>query len=295
MFCKARLCPFCEWRRSLAWQARLVRGLEGYAEEHPSHRALFLTLTVKNCPVAELRQTIRDMHEGWKRMTKLAAFPTDHWLRRTEITVPSPNASVAGRDNGGAGIAPRADINEEDEDPTVTERAKLAPRAAGPLLVHPHIHALLIVPASYYGRGYVKQTEWQALWQMAARLDYPPVVDIRNAYNDEHKRSERAPLSVVVNEAAKYIAKASDVIKLGPYVGELNDQLRGLRLIQASRPLSAYVRNEDITAEEMTDANEAEDSERNRVRVMARWSDGREAYEMHELDQGLGEFGDMSY
>jgi plasmid rolling circle replication initiator protein Rep len=277
-FCNRRLCPFCEWRRSLAWQARLHRGLERYAADHPTDRALFLTLTVKNCPVAELRQTIRDMHEGWKRMTKLAAFPGDHWLRRTEITVPSPEITVP-REIPSLDIDfPAADHGRENNDPTDTPRARLAARMAGPLLVHPHMHVLLMVPASYFGAGYVRQTEWQAMWQMSARLDYPPVVDVRTAYSEEHTSRDRVPLGKVVKEAAKYISKASDVVKLGPYVAELHWQIRGLRLIQSSRAFSSYVKNEEPEKKELLDSLEEASPTSCFQEAFAHWSDAQEAY-----------------
>ena len=84
--CNRRLCPFCEWRRSRAWRRRFFEGLPKFHEDFPTHRAIFLTLTVKNCPVDELRTTINEMHRAWKRMTQRSFFPTKFWFRRTEVT-----------------------------------------------------------------------------------------------------------------------------------------------------------------------------------------------------------------
>ena len=44
--CNTRLCPFCEWRRSRVWRARLHRGLSAFQKDFPTHRGVFLTLTV---------------------------------------------------------------------------------------------------------------------------------------------------------------------------------------------------------------------------------------------------------
>ncbi len=51
------------------------------------------------------------------------------------------------------------------------------PDVASPygLWAHPHIHALLMVPAGYWRRGYIRQTGWQNLWAAALGLDYAGV------------------------------------------------------------------------------------------------------------------------
>lgn len=279
-FCGSRLCPFCEWRRSLAWRARMHRGLERFAADHPTHRAVFLTLTVRNCRISELRATIRELHTGWKRLTELAEFPAVHWLRKTEITTGSPETTITPAIDFLPVTGPAADDGRLIDDPTDTPRARLAQRVGPDPFVHPHVHALLLVPASYYGPGYVKHERWRQLWQMSARLDYPPIVHVEAVYSAEHKRSDRAPLRAVVPEAAKYISKAADVVKLGPYAAELHWQIKGLRMIQASRKFSAYVRNEEITKDEMLDSLEGANPAATFMPVLAEWCQELEAYEI---------------
>jgi plasmid rolling circle replication initiator protein Rep len=276
--CGARMCPFCEWRRSQAWRARLNRGLAAFAADHPTHRAIFLTLTVQNCQLTELRRTIGEMHAGWKRLTKLSDFPSAHWLRRTEVTIPRPEDNIA---NSGQFLSlegPAADIDKE-EDPT--ERlsiARLADRPHGPAMAHPHIHALVLVPASYFSRGYLRKEQWRQMWQMSARLDYAPIVDVRTAYSPEHNSSDRVPLGAVVSEAAKYIAKAADVVKLGPYAGELHSQLRGLRLIQASSRFSRYVANIEPEDRELLDPLPVPAADSELIAAIAEWHQADERY-----------------
>lgn len=57
-FCRVRYCCVCQWRRSLAWKAKAYRILPRVIEDFPKHRWIFLTLTVKNCPVVKLRNTV---------------------------------------------------------------------------------------------------------------------------------------------------------------------------------------------------------------------------------------------
>lgn len=85
-FCRLRHCPVCQWRRSLMWKAKAYEVLPRIVAQYPRYRWLFLTLTQKNVPITELRQTLTHMNESFKRLTKLKAFPAIGWLKSTEVT-----------------------------------------------------------------------------------------------------------------------------------------------------------------------------------------------------------------
>lgn len=86
-FCRVRHCPVCQWRRSLMWQARFYQALPGVVEAHPKARFVFLTLTVRNCPITELRDTLGAMNTAWQRLIKRKEFKAvKGWLRSTEVT-----------------------------------------------------------------------------------------------------------------------------------------------------------------------------------------------------------------
>jgi hypothetical protein len=123
-------------------------------------------------------------------------------------------------------------------------------------MAHPHLHCLLLVPASYFGRNYIKQTTWQKEWQMAARLDYAPVIDIRAAYAGKTSEQTKPIDTAAVCEAAKYLSKATELIALGPDLVTFHEQMRGLRLYGVSRPLSQFIRSDEIDSVEMTDEAE---------------------------------------
>jgi plasmid rolling circle replication initiator protein Rep len=122
----------------MMWQARFLKSLPSIEQAHPSARWLFLTLTVRNMPVQELRQSLQEMNKAWHRLVKRPEFASnvEGWIRTTEVT------------RGADGSA------------------------------HPHFHALLMVRPSYFGKGYVKQERWVDLWRECARLDYQPSVRI---------------------------------------------------------------------------------------------------------------------
>ncbi len=86
-FCRVRNCPVCQWRRSLMWQARFYQALPRIEQEHPKARWLFLTLTVPNPPVNELRSTLQAMNKAWQRLIKRKEFkPVLGFIRTTEVT-----------------------------------------------------------------------------------------------------------------------------------------------------------------------------------------------------------------
>jgi len=138
-FCRVRTCPICQWRRSLMWRARFFQALPEIQSQHPTGRWIFLTLTVRNCPITDLRDTLADMNAGWKRLLKRPEFSAVlGWVRTTEVT--------RGKD--------------------------------GTAHPHFHC-LLMTAPSYFNGKNYVTQARWRELWQSVMRLDYPPVIDIR--------------------------------------------------------------------------------------------------------------------
>lgn len=260
--CNRRLCPFCEWRRTRVWRARLIRGLGELMAEHPNRSAVFLTLTVRNCQLGELRETITHMHTSFKRLTKVAAFPTDQWFRRTEITV-----NRESQDFGPA--RPRLDGNE----PVRAPQGRI-------LSVHPHIHALLIVRPSYWGKHYIRQLRWQQEWQMAARLDYPPVIDVRRAKAmPGHESHDETGTVAAVVEAAKYASKATDLLALGPQLPAFHHEIKGLRLYGVSKSLQRYVKSTPMSAEDLLDSSNPDGLAKGEtLSAIAQWFEASQDY-----------------
>lgn len=85
-FCRVRHCPVCQWRRSLMWQAKVYRALPRLLRDYPDTRFLFMTLTIRNCGVTQLRATLEQMRKAWVRLTQLRCFPARGWVRAVEIT-----------------------------------------------------------------------------------------------------------------------------------------------------------------------------------------------------------------
>ena len=85
-FCRVRTCMVCSWRKSLMYKARVYRSLPRFIEDYPKYRFLFLTLTVKNCEITELRETIKWMNQSFTRLSRLKLFPAEGWIKSVEVT-----------------------------------------------------------------------------------------------------------------------------------------------------------------------------------------------------------------
>lgn len=178
-FCRVRHCIICQWRRSLMWTARFLKAMPLILREYPSARFIFLTLTVANCPVGELRSTLDHMNAAWKRMIQRKSFPAIGFARSTEVT--------KGKDGS----------------------------------AHPHFHALLMVPSTYFnGAYYMTQENWTELWRSCLRVDYTPIVNVKavkpNKRWQAEAKGELMPaeqlLAGAIVETFKYTVKPSDLI-----------------------------------------------------------------------------------
>ena len=85
-FCRVRLCPVCQWRRSMMWRARFLKALPKICADYPKGRFIFLTLTVRNCRLEDLRETIAWMNASWLKMIKRKNFPALGWIKCIEVT-----------------------------------------------------------------------------------------------------------------------------------------------------------------------------------------------------------------
>ena len=85
-FCRVRHCPVCMWRRAMSWRGRMYQALPKIEVDYPAARWAFLTLTVRNVPVAELRESLKHLHSSFVRMSQRKAWPSPGWIRSTEVT-----------------------------------------------------------------------------------------------------------------------------------------------------------------------------------------------------------------
>ena len=111
----------------------------------------------------------------------------------------------------------------------------------------------------------------------SARLDYPPVVDVRRA------KSNCSPGGSTIDqsrsaalEASKYATKATDLIAMGSVLGTYHWAVKGLRLSAASTSLKPYLSDTPIDKSELIDSDSVADVET--VRGKALWFEDVQEY-----------------
>ncbi len=85
-FCRVRHCMVCQWRRSLMWRARFFKALPEIQAKYPTGRWIFVTLTVKNCELKNLRITLNWMNGAWSKLTRRKEFPALGFVKSVEVT-----------------------------------------------------------------------------------------------------------------------------------------------------------------------------------------------------------------
>ena len=141
-FCKYRFCPMCQWRMARKVCREVLGRLRTINEAHNGVALLFLTLTIKNEPITELKSTVKHLSQAFQRLQQSKQYKSAVYgsIRAIEFL---------------------GDNTETGE-------------------CHPHFHCLLVVPKSYFtSRDYINFEEWTNLWQRSLRVDYRPIINVQ--------------------------------------------------------------------------------------------------------------------
>ena len=191
--------------------------------KYKKYNFLFVTFTIKNPKITDLKVTLSLMNRAVNRMFKRDRFKKVilGGVRSTEIT----------RGKSGS-----------DE-------------------CHPHFHMLLLVPSNYFTKNYITAEDWGINWGDCLDLtaqemtrkgspvsycmdDYPkgyPIVDIQRAKGPDRKTFVTVENGVenggqLVNYVLKYSVKGSDIIdrrkgENDNWFFEYDQQIKGVRMI----------------------------------------------------------------
>ena len=226
-FCHVRTCPICQWRRSRMLLARFYDAFPRIYQENPKLRYILLTLTVKNCPVSELRDTIKAMNKAWDRLAKKKSFPAVGFIRSLEVTK-------------------ELDRYDKKTKKSIKARSDYA---------HPHFHVLLALESSYFvGRNYLSTEKWSLLWQDALRVDYQPICDVRIVKRkDQQKNASEAILEGIrsaIVEVFKYTVKPSDMMQDSAFLCEMVNQMHKVRSVSFGGIFKRYLQDVETDAQE---------------------------------------------
>ena len=85
-FCHVRTCMVCAWRRSLMYKARAYKALPKVINDYPTARYLFVTLTLKNCEINDLKKSILHLNQSFSRLARIKEFPAIGYIKTVEVT-----------------------------------------------------------------------------------------------------------------------------------------------------------------------------------------------------------------
>ena len=193
-FCKDRMCPMCNWRRSRKLQSQIFKVLHAAVAEVPKMRFVFLTLTVRNVKGEDLNSTITEMLKGFKALFDLKEVdkPTLGYVRNLEVT-----------------------YNAQRDD------------------FHPHIHVLMGVKSDYFANHYISHARWVEMWNHLLKLDYEPQVHVKavRKRNDEQVPAGMAmEIGKYIAKAEEYLHEGNEELT-DRIIGTLAAALKGRRLI----------------------------------------------------------------
>ncbi len=232
-FCRDRLCPLCQWRKSLVTFSQLSAIMDRIDETEPGLVPVFLTLTMRNVPGECLADGVSHLLEAWSRLTAKRTNPKLNalmagWFRALEITY-------------------NAETGEW----------------------HPHIHSVVLMPPEYFTDPalYRDHAAWVAEWRKALRVDYDPSVDVRTVKND--RADAVAEVSKYAVKPGEWVS--SDECVTDRNVELLANVLKGRRLV-AFGGLMMQVRRElkqeDAETADLVKTDAREDELRSDLRVM---------------------------
>lgn len=226
-FCKSKLCPLCNWRRTMKQSSQITSVIAEVVRRKPKARWLFLTLTVKNVYDGKsLKESLSGMTKAFNRLVKYKKVAKNliGFMRATEVTV-----------------------NPKDNS------------------YNQHLHVLLCVENTYFKNteNYITQTHWTSLWQKAMKLDYIPTVHVQAV---KPKSDRPSDMQSVVAETAKYPVKDTDFMtkdtdKNAQRVADLEEGLFRKRLISYGGLLKQIHKELNLDDVEDGDLVHAEDEE----------------------------------
>lgn len=174
-FCRVRLCPMCQWRRSLKMFSQVKKITDKILENDKSTRFIFGTFTIKNTDAENLEACINTLNKKFKYLVdQKKTFAPAKKLKQNLL-----------------GYLKAVEVTYNSKDKTY----------------HPHLHVIFAVKSTFFknSSNYMSKKEWISLWQQALGVDYKPQIDIRAIKSGTAK---------VVAEVAKYPVKTAPILSL---------------------------------------------------------------------------------
>lgn len=249
-FCKSRLCPMCNWRRSIKHSRQVIKIVDEAVKKYPKGRFLFWTLTTKNVFTGDgLKDELARMNTAFNSMLKYKKVSKNllGYLKATEVTVNKKDGSY-----------------------------------------NQHLHILVFVKSTYFSGkidNYISQAELTEFWKKALKIDYTPIVNTK-AVKPKATEKEKGVIGAVY-ETAKYPVKSIDYLTDNheenlQRVDDLEKGLKRKRLISFGgifKKIRKELQLDDVETGDLIKTSSEEDEELTTGQVIvARWNWERKNY-----------------
>jgi len=269
-WCRVRHCPMCQFARSSKMRARLFKAFSDY--QFKSNYS-FLTLTIRNRPLNELRVAFAEMSDGWRRLINRRTFPVLGFLRSMEVTMQRDRLPGDKKKNTGP--------------PTRSPD--------GQLMAHPHFHIVLELEDGF--DIHLKENKVWLVdeWTSALRSDYRPSISC------DKIRPTNGSFAEALLETCKYTVKPGDfsdapgskstkksqsshLVLPKPYGAEwlygITEQLHGLRAVRLGGTFAKICSQEQL--DEIDELSSDDDVSQAGDLLRLVWNDLRSKWDINE-------------
>lgn len=196
-FCKIKWCSGCAYRK-VKEVIRENRSIIQQIENQKKMAYLFLTLTIENPSIKDLKKTLANMSKAFLKMTKYKLFQKaiKGYFRSVEYL---------------------GDHTKHGE-------------------AHPHYHVILIVNPSYFkDKDYINHEQWTQMWKKALKADYNPIINIKRIKTNQITKTKNGKnkimtIDTALAEVGKYCVAPLSISKMdNQNFRILDQQTRGIR------------------------------------------------------------------
>ena len=203
-FCRDRMCAMCNWRKSISVK-QVMSQVATHLVESEKSKFLFLTLTIKNCEIHDLRVCLSSMNKAFSKMIN----------RNKRIK------------NAVKGYFKAIEVTYNDRTNTF----------------HPHIHAILSVDNAYFKKSdYVKHSEWLDGWREAYGDYNITQVNVKRMKMDNEFERFNAVSEAVKYSLKPSLFTMKDKTRRIKVLKELKEEWRDIRLFSTGGNIKSMVR-----------------------------------------------------
>jgi len=260
--CKDPFCAVCQFKKSRRLFHEMYQSLEFLQSQTKKQYSYYLlTLTVKNPEISDLRDTVKLMRKSWREMAYQKI------ITKKQMSVYAPLRKVL---RGYFSSLEYLGSKHNDG------------------YAHPHFHIILVMPKSYYSKGYIKADYWRKMWQYALGVDYVPKVNIKRinpqSYVDENGiKKERSAMVGAISEVVKYSTKPTQLMKYNDDdLKEFIEQTKGIQTFTRSQYFRSLL---DIIKNDFEIQRIAEEEEKQwRLLVRERYFFSNDLYDLRQSE-----------